>query len=173
MAEGTTPSQWAGTTAAVKSRHAAGVAVGGGRKLTRHVGARLNDQDLAGLEALAGDFSISAVVGSVLRDRLRQPAFSGAEVLLGLKVEAKVSLNARHRMASDLTLRVGYNGSMKIWLNDALVRDLGPQEYVPGYNQIDITLRAGTNKLLIQIEQMNVDWGFSIEAVDMKVASGI
>jgi thioredoxin-like negative regulator of GroEL len=68
-----------------------------------------------------------------------------------------------------VTLRVGSDDGVKMWLNDNLVLERRVyRPFAASQDEVSVTLREGTNKLLVKIDQGTADWGFAIEPVDAR-----
>ncbi len=63
-------------------------------------------------------------------------------------------------------LRVGSDDGIKIWLNGKLVHhnEIG-RPYCPGSDQVDVELNAGTNRLLVKVDNYTRNWGFGVAVV--------
>jgi tetratricopeptide repeat protein len=69
----------------------------------------------------------------------------------------------------EVTLRIGSDDAVKVWLNDRTV--LESRVYRPfraAEDTVRVVLRPGPNKLLLKIDQGLQDWGFAVEAVDSR-----
>lgn len=68
-----------------------------------------------------------------------------------------------------VTLRVGSDDGVKVWLNDSpvLVRRIY-RSFREAEDTAVVSLRPGPNKLLLKIDQGLKDWGFAVEAVDSR-----
>jgi tetratricopeptide (TPR) repeat protein len=67
----------------------------------------------------------------------------------------------------EVTLRVGSDDGVKVWLNDkpVLVRRVY-RSFRDAEDTVRVTVRPGPNKLLLKIDQGAEDWGFALDAVD-------
>ncbi len=109
-----------------------------------------------------------SVNGSVTR---WQPARAGAKGYVDLAgylgaVEFAVAYayaEFESNQQCDTVLRCGSDDGIRIWLNGELIhsREIG-RAYRPGDNEVAVVLRAGTNRLLVKIDNYQGGWGFGV-----------
>jgi mannan endo-1,4-beta-mannosidase len=68
------------------------------------------------------------------------------------------------KSVQDVTLLVGSDDGVKIWLNGALIHTNHVTRGVDGQtDRLDITLQKGTNRLLLKVDQHFGGWGFLVK----------
>ena len=92
------------------------------------------------------------------------------DLLKALGGEQKVAY-ARTRIYSEkeqaACLELGSDDGVKAWLNGKLVHaNNATRALTPGADKVSITLRQGSNSLLLKITQNNQGWGFCARLVD-------
>jgi hypothetical protein len=60
-------------------------------------------------------------------------------------------------------LRVGSDDGVRVWLNGEQVhsREIG-RTYKPGGDEVEVSLRAGLNRLLLKVDNYHGAWGFGV-----------
>ena len=100
----------------------------------------------------------TAEQGMVDFDQLfNQADFAAAYALAEVKADAE-----QHAYLS-----LGSDDGIKVWLNGKLVHEFwGPRGIVPDQDLIPLVLRKGSNQLLIKVQDMQGDWGFTARFLD-------
>lgn len=88
-------------------------------------------------------------------------------------VIAYASTEIRVPSSREALLAVGSDDGVKVWLNGELVHQYwGGRSLIPDEDLIPVRLHSGRNRLLLKIQQMEYDWGFSCRFISTAGPAG-
>jgi hypothetical protein len=65
--------------------------------------------------------------------------------------------------ARETLLRIGSDDGVRVWLNGEVVHtNECRRPYTPGADQVPVRLRAGTNRLLVKVDNARFNWAFGV-----------